>query len=603
MKCHAQLLALVLSALAVLFAVEQVLAEENGKRMALVVGMSDYVVAGALPNASRDAEAFDAFLKGQGFESDLVLNTNRKGLAEALARFSRKIGPKDVALFYYAGHGMQLHGENFLIGTDAKLESEFDVPGETMALSEIINALEKRARISLVFLDACRNNPLADRLNREVEGATRGALTRGLAPIETRGAGTLVAFAAAPGQVAADGTDGHSPFTRALIANLSGTGLEVGTAFKRVVRDVRKETDDKQQPQVLSSLSLEFYFGPDGTATEPRASKPDAAIDDAALAAETDFRKALRANTPRIWRLFLAQYPRGEYSQLARQALTQFESLLGSNPQQAQAIESRLLHTRELRRSAQLALAANGLQIGVPDGVFGEQTRAAIRQFQTRNLEPSSGFIGERTAKALGIPMTESTDGIYSAEKPRAYDVNDLTGLETDQRILKAVACLSDYEIVYGSYRGHLYVAARSNAYVFVTTAQRLAKGCGGHLATISSNEENEFVASLFNSDETFFNSGYDPGDNDTFKVGPWIGLEQSAAGREPGGGWGWVTGEPLTFTKWFQGKPNEGQKNDDVGLYYAERQGRADVNSMPVTTWDDTGQLNSTLSFIIEYE
>ncbi|HEV7319602.1 MAG TPA: caspase family protein [Ensifer sp.] len=602
MKWRQNLLSVIFVALLFQFAAGHALADD-GKRVALIVGMSDYVAAGVLPNAVRDAEAFDAFLKVQGFETDLVLNANRSGLAEALARFSRKIRPDDVALFYYAGHGMQLHGDNFLVGTDAKLESEFDVPGETMALTEIVNALEKRARISLVFLDACRNNPLADRLNREVEGATRGAATRGLAPIETRGAGTLVAFAAAPGQVAADGTDGHSPFTRALIANLSGAGLEVGTAFKRVVRDVRKETDDKQQPQILSSLSLEFYFGPDGPASVPQTAVSSPTTGTKAETTEVDFRKALAINTARIWRLYLAKYPRGEYAQLAHQALTQFESLLGSTQQQAETIENRLLGTKEMRRNAQLALAANGLQIGVPDGVLGEQTRAAIRQFQTRNLEPITGFIGERTAKALGLPMTESTEGIYSAQKPRTYALANLIGLETDQRVLKAVTCLSDYEIVYGGYRGHLYVAARSNTYVFVTTAQKVANGCGAHLATIGSNEENEFVASLFNGDETFFNSGYDPGDNATFKVGPWLGLAQAPGGREPRGGWGWVTGEPLTFTKWFRDQPNEGQKNDDVGLYYAQRQGRVDVNSLPVTTWDDTGQLNSTLSFIVEFE
>jgi uncharacterized caspase-like protein len=168
MKWRTKLTSWVTSALIVLLAAGHALAEEDGKRLALIVGMSNYVVAGILPNASRDAEAFKTFLDDQGFEADLVLNTNRRGLAEALARFSRKIGPKDVALFYYAGHGMQLHGDNFLVATDARLESEFDVPAETMALSEIVNALEKRAKISLIFLDACRNNPLADRLNREV---------------------------------------------------------------------------------------------------------------------------------------------------------------------------------------------------------------------------------------------------------------------------------------------------------------------------------------------------------------------------------------------------------------------------------------------------
>ncbi|MBD9648812.1 caspase family protein [Ensifer sp. ENS09] len=206
MKWRVMLLFLALS---VPLASGNAFAEGNGKRLALVIGMSNYVLAGTLPNAVRDAEAFDAFLKGQSFETDLVLNINRRSLAEALARFSRRLGPNDVALFYYAGHGMQLRGENFLVGTDARLESEFDVPAETMPLSEIMNALEQRAKISLIFLDACRNNPLADRLNRGVAGTSRGGATRGLAPIETQGAGTLVAFAAAPGRVAADGTDGR----------------------------------------------------------------------------------------------------------------------------------------------------------------------------------------------------------------------------------------------------------------------------------------------------------------------------------------------------------------------------------------------------------
>jgi len=162
MNWRVKLLWLVLCALIVPFTTGNAPAEGNGKRLALVIGMSNYVLAGTLPNASRDAEAFNTFLKDQGFD--------RRGLAGALSNFSRKIGPDDTALFYYAGHGMQLRGENFLVGTDARLESEFDVPAETMPLSEIMNALEQRAKISLIFLDACRNNPLADRLNRDVAG-------------------------------------------------------------------------------------------------------------------------------------------------------------------------------------------------------------------------------------------------------------------------------------------------------------------------------------------------------------------------------------------------------------------------------------------------
>ncbi|HEV7319601.1 MAG TPA: caspase family protein [Ensifer sp.] len=606
MNWHQKLLCLALCVLIVPFTAGHSSAEASGKRLALVIGMTNYVLAGTLPNAARDAEAFDAFLRGQGFETSLVLNADRRGLAGALSSFSRKIGPDDVALFYYAGHGMQLHGENFLIGTDAKLESEFDVPAETVALSEIISALEKRARISMVFLDACRNNPLAEKLTREVEGATRGAATRGLAPIETQSGGTLVAFAAAPGQVAADGTDGHSPFTRALIANLSDAGLEVGTAFKRVVRDVRKETKGKQQPQILSSLSLEFYFGPETAAPQIQAVQPAVAVpamDPEALAAEADFKKALRVGTARIWRFFVEKHRKGEYAQLARQMLAQMEPVSRSQSTTGQAIEDRMLPNKDARKNVQLALAAKGLEIGAADGVFGEQTRAAIRLYQSQNRQPISGFIGELTAKTLGIAVSQSVDGIYSATKPREYNIDDLKGLETDERVLKAVNCLTHYRMVYGVFQGHLYVAVQSPVYLPVSTAQFWTKLCGAHLAAITSEAENEFVASLFNSDASFFNVGFDPRSRVTYKMGPWIGLVQSPQGKEPRGGWSWDDGEPMVYSKWFANMPNEDKKGDDVGMYFAHREGKVDVGSLRVTTWDDMAPLDGTSSFVLEFE
>lgn len=609
MQWRAKLRSWILSVPMLLLVVGHGFAEENGKRLALVVGMTNYVAAGTLPNAARDAEAFGTFLKGQGFETDLVLNADRRGLAGALSNFSRKIGPDDVALFYYAGHGMQLHGENFLIGTDAKLESEFDVPAETIALSEIINALEKRARISMVFLDACRNNPLANRLNTEVEGATRGGATRGLAPIETQGAGTLVAFAAAPGQVAADGTDGHSPFTRALIANLSGAGLEVGTAFKRVVRDVRKETQGKQQPQILSSLSLEFYFGPETAAPQTPTVQPVQpalavpAIDPEALEAEKDFKKALKIGTARIWHFFVEKHRTGEYADLGRQALAQIEPAAVRNEAHLpQSVEAQLLPDKEKRRNVQLALASRGFEAGTADGVFGGQTREAIKRFQSTNQQPASGFITENTAAALGIKVNARAEGIYSATKARRYDAANLEGLETDQTVLRALTCLRHFETVYGVFGGHLYVAVRTGT-ILAVYARGIAGGCGAHLAAISSPEENAFVASLFNADQSFFQTGYDPSGNVSYKMGPWIGLTQDPQGKEPKGGWHWDNGAPLTYTKWFQDMPNEGKKGDDIGMYYAHRNGKADTKSLYVDTWDDMGSTDGTGGLILEFE
>ncbi|MGF6172464.1 caspase family protein [Ensifer sp. 4252] len=606
MKCRAMLSFSVLSFLVLLFAANSVFADNGGKRLALIVGMSNYTIAGTLPNASRDAEAFSGFLKSQGFEADLVLNADRKSFAEALSRFARKTGPQDIALFYFAGHGMQLHGENFLIGTDARLESEFDVPAETVALSEIINALEKRARISLVFLDACRNNPLANKLNVDVDGATRGGATRGLAPIETQGSGTLVAFAAAPGQVAADGTDGHSPFTRALIANLSGPGLEVGTAFKRVVRDVRKDTGGKQSPQILSSLSLEFYFGPEETAPQTQAALPVLpvpATDPEALEAEKDFKKALRVGTPRIWHFFVEKHRSGEYAELGRQTLAQIEPAGVRNQSHLpQSVEARLLPDKDQRRNVQLALAAKGFAAGVADGVFGGQTREAIKLFQSTNRQPASGFITERTAETLGIKVNDSSEGIYSSPKARRYDVANLEGLETDKRVLEALTCLRHFETVYGVFGGHLYVAVRTGT-ILAVYARGIASGCGAHLAAISSEEENAFVASLFNADQSFFQVGYDASGNVSYKMGPWIGLAQDPQGKEPRGGWRWDNGTALTYTKWFADMPNENKKGDDIGMYYAHRRGKVDTKSVYVDMWDDMGATDGTGGLILEFD
>ncbi|MCY1323279.1 spore cortex-lytic enzyme [compost metagenome] len=589
MKWRTKLTSWVFSALIVLLAVGHALAEEDGKRLALIVGMSNYVVAGILPNASRDAEAFKTFLDDQGFEADLVLNTNRRGLAEALARFSRKIGPKDVALFYYAGHGMQLHGDNFLVATDARLESEFDVPAETMALSEIVNALEKRAKISLIFLDACRNNPLADRLNREVEGASRGGAIRGLAPIDTQGAGTLVAFAAAPGQVAADGTDGHSPFTRALIANLSGPGLEIGTAFKHVIREVRSETNGKQSPQILSSLDLEFYLGRDTAVREP-AHSAATTVDLAAL----DFGKAMRVDTIRTWKRFIAKHGSGSYADAARQSVRRLGAIDDlRSPLVAMAQEQKVFDSREKRSSAQEALRSEGFDTGQTDGTFGGQTRRAVTSFQTARGLTQSGFLDQETSAALGLGFARVDHQILSAAIARRYDAADLKGLE-DAAVVAMVRCLSPLSLTYGVFDGRLYAAAYDARQIGWQEAKATAERCGGHLATIESSDENAFVASLVNTDARFFNSLFEGGEHR--RVGPWLGLVNE---NGIGDAWTWVTGAVVTYSRWFRRPP---EKAGAATLYAAYRANKVPLAAY-IDTWGARDALRPVPGFITEFE
>ncbi|RXT25467.1 hypothetical protein B5P46_15440 [Rhizobium leguminosarum] len=578
-------------------------AAENGRRLALVIGNSTYETASALPNATRDARAFGAFLSAQGFDADIVVDANRSQLAEAVARFSRKITADDVALFYYAGHGMQLRGENYLVATNARLASEFDVAAETLALEDVMRAIERKAKITLVFLDACRNNPLANRLNEEIEGASRSLATRGLAPVETESAGTMIAFAAAPGQVAADGRGENSPFTTALVNHLASPGIEIGTAFKRVIRDVRTATDGKQSPQILSSLSLEFYFAP---ALQQSEQSPivTPTVDPKATEAEADFQKALRINTPRIWTFFLAKHRSGEKADVARQMLSVMQpnavaSLLFPTPEQR---ETELTLNKAKRSEVQLALAAKGFGTGNADGVFGAQTRSAISDYQKSAGLAGTGYLNEPTAKALGINVVRAADGLYSSPAARRYLRKDFEGLETDERVWKVIDCAPREEKVYGSLQGHMYAVMYSQSTTW-KLADLAAKRCGGHLATITSKEENDFIVLLFSKDDRLVDSEYDASRNETNRHGPWIGLIQDESGREPKGSWRWVTGETMTFTKWLRDMPNEHKPGDDFGMYYANASGKRDPKELRVDSWDDMGPSNSSHSFVIEFE
>lgn len=566
-------------------------AQETGRKLALVIGNSKYAAAGVLPNGVRDAASFHAFLTTSGFQSTLVLDGDRKALAESLSKFSRDIQPQDTALFYFAGHGMQMQGENYLLGTEARLASEFDVKGETLALSDVIGSIERRARIALVFVDACRNNPLADRLNAEIEGKSRAAATRGLAPIQTSGAGTMVAFAAAPGQLAYDGAGDNSPFTKALIDNLAQPGLEVGTAFKRVIRQVRLETQDKQSPQILSSLALEFYFGDEKAAAGGGGD----------FLAEIDFGKAERIATPRAWKQFLGKYPTGEHAQLARQALVELE---GDKPEKrlspAEA-EKTLNLSLAQRKEIQLALVQLGYDIGNPDGSFGKQTRREIARYQKALGLPETGFLTEITAARLNIPVATGEDEVYSAEEARRYNVEDLVGLETDERVIKAVKCVGNREIIYGVYDGHLYVVVYSGGMIGWQQANAIAKQCDTHLATITSRGENVFVSSLAHSDYRLFNIAH--ADGESHKMGPWIGLVQDPAGREPRGGWRWITNEAIGFSAWAKDMPNEHKPGDDFGMYYTSKRGTVDMRDIQSTTWDDMGPSDMSYSCVLEFE
>ncbi|QRM54592.1 hypothetical protein F3Y30_08560 [Sinorhizobium sp. BG8] len=410
----------------------------------------------------------------------------------------------------------------------------------------------------------------------------------------------MVAFAAAPGQVALDGIGDHSPFTKALIGNLAAPGLEVGTAFKRVIRQVRSETKDRQSPQLLSSLVLEFYFGPEKAAI-PEEKAPEV-IDPVAIEAEADFRKALRINTARTWKQFVAKHRSSEQAVLARQFLQQMQPAGSTITPTAQEKESRFVTSPQKRKEIQIALAAKGITSGTADGAFGSQTRQAITAFQRSVGLPGTGFVNEETADRLGVSLNWREDGIYSSTNARRYDPEDFSGLETDPVVLKALACAPRSPKVFGSFSGHLYIVVQHIMAVHMI-ADELAKKCGGYLAVITSKAENEFVASLMNGDQSFFHMGFDVSESTGYKMGSWIGLVQDEGGREPRSGWRWQNGQPLAYGNWNSGKPNEHKKGDDFAMYFDERRGQKDMKSVRVLTWDDMGPGDATNSYVVELE
>ena len=227
-------------------------------RVALVVGNSTYAHIGRLPNPDNDARDMSAALRRLGFEVTVELDADRVELTEALRAFTRQSAGADVSLVFYAGHGIEMDGVNYLVPVDARLERDVDVRFETVTVDDLLVSTSG-ASLRLLILDACRNNPLARSMQRtaafrSVSGGSFGDLNEDLLGNET-----LVAYAAAAGTTAADGRGRNSPYTAALLSHLE-TPLEVGLMFRRVRAQVLAETNGAQRPHEYHSLVGEHYL-------------------------------------------------------------------------------------------------------------------------------------------------------------------------------------------------------------------------------------------------------------------------------------------------------------------------------------------------------
>lgn len=306
-------------------------------RVALIIGNSAYQKVPRLANPASDAAALAAMFKAAAFDSvELKLDLTASELRRGLREFADRTRSADIAVIYYAGHGIELDGNNFLIPVDAALQTDGDVLDETVSLERVLFAVESARRLRLVILDACRDNPFVNRMRRSV--ASRG-IWRGLAKVEPLTPNTLIAFAAKAGSTASDGDAGNSPFANALVEYLPRPGLDIRRALGFVRDDVLKNTRNKQEPYVYGSLGGEDAPLVPAISPAPSQADPQAAV-------RRDYELAMQLGTREGWQAFLSQYSDGFYANLAKGQLNK----IAAEEARAAALEKARLAEQERAR-------------------------------------------------------------------------------------------------------------------------------------------------------------------------------------------------------------------------------------------------------------
>lgn len=278
---------------------------EAERRVALVIGNATYDALPGLVNPSTDASDMALTLKSLGFEVHSRLDADLAGMNAALAEFEQAVADADVALVYYAGHGLQLAQRNYLVPVDAVLKTEADVPDRTVSFDAVLAALATAPGIKLVFLDACQDNPLPGEAGQAVAGLAKVG----------NAADYLIVFATQPGMVAYDGLGRNSPFAEALLTHMPRRGVEVLPMLTAVNADVNAATGGLQTPYVQFSVKPDFYFAP-GTR---EADSPDLQL----------WRLAARSEDAALLQIYLARFPEGPHAADARTLLARIGGTTG----------------------------------------------------------------------------------------------------------------------------------------------------------------------------------------------------------------------------------------------------------------------------------
>ena len=387
------------------------------RRVALVIGNSAYKSAARLANPANDAALVGGMFKNAGFDwIDTKTDLNAAEMRRALRDFGGRARGADVAVIYYAGHGIELDGTNYLIPIDAALETDSDVLDETVGLERALFAVEPAKQLRLIILDACRDNPFAKTMKRTV--AAR-AIGRGLAKVEPTSPNTMIAFAAKAGSTASDGDSRNSPFAMAIVERLPTPGLDLRKAFGFVRDDVLKNTGYKQEPYVYGSLG-----GDDVplVPTKPVVSAPQASPQDAV---RRDYELALQIGTREVWTAFLTQYPDGFYASLAKGQLSR---IAAEDSRAAAAEKARLADEEKVRLAAERARKVEQDKAAAA-AKAAEDARIAAEK--TKQIEEAKAAAAEQRRKEAEAAVAKALADKQAAEKALADKIaNDRAAAE-----------------------------------------------------------------------------------------------------------------------------------------------------------------------------
>jgi peptidoglycan hydrolase-like protein with peptidoglycan-binding domain len=436
-------LTVIVSLICMLFTAD---AAKADRRVAFVVGNGTYKNVAQLPNPPIDAKAMASVLRNVGFDVVEGTNLTRDKMTEKLLDFGKKAQGADVAVFFYAGHGIAIAGTNYLLPIDADIKSEMDVKlGAAINIDLTLDQTMSDAKVKLVFLDACRDNPFAAKIKSSASSTRSVSVQTGLAEMKS-GEGTLIAFATGPGQTALDGQEGtNSPFTRALIAHITTPGIEIQQAMTEVRAQVNEETNKGQLPWGHTNLIGAVYLNPAATpapgaaATAPASSAPAqvASNNSSGNDVELEFWRSVKeSNKPEELNAYLSSYPNGQFKSLALARIASLENgpstttrnlTTGVDPatftdDSNQTTEDQIGLDKGQRRDVQRRLTGLGFDTKVT-GKFDDDTRSVIRRWQAARGYPTSGYFNKLQHKALlteivSATQTSSNSDDSSDDKP-----------------------------------------------------------------------------------------------------------------------------------------------------------------------------------------